>query len=147
MRRMLKEVLLGKGSTVEVYRGMLNDELMEEQRALTQHQEEYKKLHKALWEKVYAALGLESDRDLVINKLTGQVFECVPEDELGGEGGEGAVPPWRQINTLQKLIHDAERRLGSYVATLDSDDPYIQGQSKKIAAWMEQVTALLTHKE
>jgi hypothetical protein len=54
-----------------------------------------------------------------------------------------------RIVVLEKLIADAERRLGSYVASQPdfAQDPYVRKQSGKIQAWTQQIDELLKSEE
>jgi hypothetical protein len=55
-----------------------------------------------------------------------------------------------KITVLEKMIADAERRIGSYVASQPDkfeDDPYIVKQSAKILAWAKQINGLLEAEE
>lgn len=54
-----------------------------------------------------------------------------------------------RIVVLEKLIADAERRLGSYVASQPdfAQDPYVRKQSGKIQAWTQQISNLLKVEE
>lgn len=47
------------------------------------------------------------------------------------------------ITALQELIHDAERRIGSFIAAGgERDHVYVNNQIFKIEAWVKQIEVL-----
>lgn len=57
---------------------------------------------------------------------------------------EKSVNPYEKQGTLQEAIQDAERRLGSYLATegCEKTDKYAQYQIKRINDWSKQLDTL-----
>jgi len=51
------------------------------------------------------------------------------------------------LEHLIALIADAERRIGSFIASGgSSDDKYVQDQIKKITAWTEQLNRMIINR-